>query len=47
MKKTGQLDFLQNWAIYMKNPIKFVLKRKKGVTSHFWANKMHVKELMI
>jgi hypothetical protein len=43
MTKNGPNDFAQGWAIYMKNPIRFMAKRKMGVTRHFWALKMHVK----
>jgi hypothetical protein len=45
LTKNGPIDFAQSWAIHKKNPIKFMAKRKKGVTRHFWAHKMHVKEL--
>jgi hypothetical protein len=47
LKKNGPIDFAQSWAIYTwKNPIRFMVKRKRGVASHFWTHKMHVKELI-
>jgi hypothetical protein len=47
MTKNGPIDFAQSWSVYLKNPIRFMAKRKRGVTSHFWAHKMHVKELIL
>jgi hypothetical protein len=46
LTKNGSIDFAQSWAIYIKNPIRFIVKRKKGVASHFWAHKMHIKMLI-
>ena len=46
LTKNGPIDFAQSLAIYMKNPITFMAKRKRGVASHFWAHKIHVKELI-
>jgi len=46
LTKNGPIDFAQSWAIHMKNPIRLMAKRKRGVASHFWAHKMHVKMLI-
>jgi hypothetical protein len=45
MTKKGPIDFAQSLAFSIKNPIRFMAKRKMGVTSHFLAHKMHVKAL--
>jgi len=39
LTKNGPIDFAQSWAIHMK--------RKRGVASHFWSHKLHVKELIL
>jgi hypothetical protein len=39
LTKNGPIDFAESWAIHMKNPIRFM-------ASHFWAHKMHAKELI-
>jgi hypothetical protein len=44
--KNGPIDFSPSLAIRMKNPIRFMVKKKRGVALHFWAHKMHVKELI-
>ena len=45
-KKTARLIFLKVGQSSWKNPIRFMVKRKMGVVSHFWAHKMHVKMLI-
>jgi len=35
MTKNGPIDFAQSWAIYIKNPIRFMAKRKRGVALLF------------
>jgi len=47
LTKNGPIDFAQSWAIHMKkSKIRYMVKRKRGVASHFWAHKMHVKMLI-
>jgi hypothetical protein len=46
LANNGLIDFAQSWAILIKNPIRYMAKRKRGVASHFWANQMHVKMLI-
>ena len=45
-QKTARLILLKVGQSTWKNPIRFMVKRKKGVASHFWAHKIHVKELI-
>ena len=44
-QKTARLILLKVGQSTWKNPIRFMAKRKRGVASHFWAHKIHVKEL--
>jgi hypothetical protein len=45
--KNGPIDFNQSfWQYKWNNPIRFMVKRKRGVAPHFWAHKMHVKDLI-
>jgi hypothetical protein len=30
LTKNSPIDFAQSWAIYMKNPSRFMVKRKRG-----------------
>jgi hypothetical protein len=48
LTKNGPIDFvLKVGQSTEKNPIRFMVKRKRGVASHFWAHKMHVKMLIL
>ena len=45
-QKTARLILLKVGQSTWKNPIRFIVKRKRGVASLFWAHKMHVKMLI-
>jgi hypothetical protein len=45
MTKNGLIDFAHSLAICMKKFNYIYGEEKTGVASHFWAHKMHVKEL--
>jgi len=45
-QKTARLILLKVGQSILKNPIRFMAMRKKGVASHFWAHKIHVKMLI-
>jgi hypothetical protein len=45
-QKTARWILLKIGQSTWKNPIRFMVKRKRGVASHFWPHKMHVKELI-
>jgi hypothetical protein len=46
MTKNGPIDFAQSWAVHENIQLDLWRREKGEVASHFWAHKMHVKELL-